>query len=219
MKTRYGQIEIANNEPFSQHPNGFGVSPYLQEKLVFLGQLDVYDQASRLAQKLLGLSVCASQIYRLTTHYGAAIEADLDQLVTPHKPPESVVYAQADGAMLLTDQGYKENKLARLFGASSLRESPVLDRGGRIESSLFVAHLGSATDFRTKFKAQADGYKSLGRDFIFISDGAIWLRQLMSTDYPEATLILDFYHAMSHVGSAAMEVFGTSKRAAFWLDK
>lgn len=219
MKTRYGQIEIANNEPFSQHHNGFGISPYLQEKLVFLGQLEVYDQASQLAQKLLGLCVCTSQIYRLTTHYGAAIEADLDQLVTPPEPPERVVYAQADGAMLLTDQGYKENKLARLFGASSLRESPVLDRGGRIESSLFVAHLGSATDFRTKFKAQADSYKSLGRDFIFISDGAIWLRQLMSADYPEATLILDFYHAMSHVGSAAMEVFGTSKKAAFWLEK
>lgn len=219
MITRYGSIQIANDEPFSEHPNGFGISPYLQEKLVFLGQLDVYDQASQLTQKLLGLSVCTSQIYRLTTHYGAAIEADLDQPLTPAKPPERVVYAQADGAMLLTDQGYKENKLARLFGASSLRESPVLDRGGRIESSLFVAHLGGAADFRTKFKAQADSYKSLGRDFIFISDGAIWLRQLMSADYPEATLILDFYHAMSHIGSAAMEAFGTNKKAIFWLEK
>jgi hypothetical protein len=219
MKTRYGQIEIANTELFSQHPNGFGISPYLQEKLVFLGQLEVYDQAAQLVQKLLGLSVATSQIYRLTNHYGAAIEADLDQPTTLPKSSETVVYAQADGAMLLTDQGYKENKLARLFGASSLQESPVLDRGGRIESSLFVAHLGGAANFRAKFRAQADGYKSLGRDFIFISDGAIWLRQLMSVDYPDATLILDFYHAMSHVGSAAMEAFGTSKRAIFWLEQ
>lgn len=219
MKTRYGQIEIANSETFSQHPNGFGISPYLQEKLVFLGQVEVYDQAVQLAQKLLGISVAASQIYRLTNHYGAAIKADLDQPMVTSQPPETVVYAQADGAMLLTEQGYKENKLARLFGASSLRESPVLDRGGRIESSLFVAHLGSAADFRVKFKAHADGYKSLGRNLIFISDGAIWLRQLMSTDYPEATLILDFYHVMSHVGSAATEAFGTSKKSAHWLDK
>lgn len=77
--------------------------------------------------KLLGLSVATSQIYRLTNHYGAAIEADLDQPVATPKPLETVVYAQADGAMLLTEQGYKENKLARLFGASSLGESPVLD--------------------------------------------------------------------------------------------
>lgn len=218
MKTRYGQIEIANNEPLSQHPNGFGISPYLQEKLVFLGQLEVYDQAAQLAQKLLGLSVATSQIYRLTNHYGAAIEADLGQPMATPKPPETVVYAQADGAMLLTEQGYKENKLARLFGASSLRESPVLDRGGHIESSLYVAHLGGVTDFKAKFKAHADGYKALGKNFVFISDGAIWLRQLMSADYPDATLIVDFYHVMSHVGSAAMEAFGTSKKAALWLE-
>ena len=118
MKTCYGQVEIANNESFSEHPNGFGVSPYLQEKLVFLGQLEVYDQAAQLAKELLGLSVSTSQIYRLTNYYGAAIEADLDRVTSDQplaapRPPETVVYAQADGAMLLTEQGYKENKLAR----------------------------------------------------------------------------------------------------------
>lgn len=219
MKTRYGQIEIANNEPFSQHPNGFGISPYLQEKLVFLGQLTVYQQAAQVAKELLGLSVCAIQIYRLTNHYGAAIEADLDQPVATPALPETVAYAQADGAMVLTEEGYKENKLARLFGASSLRESPVLDRGGHIESSLYVAHLGGVADFRAKFKPHAASYKALGNNFVFISDGAIWLRQLMSADYPDATLILDFYHAMSPVGSAAMEAFGTGKKAELWLEK
>jgi hypothetical protein len=29
MTTRYGQVYIANSEPFSRHPNGFGISPYL----------------------------------------------------------------------------------------------------------------------------------------------------------------------------------------------
>lgn len=216
--TRYGKIQVSNNEPFSQHLNGFGVSPYLQEKLVFLGQSEVFQQASEVAQQLLGLSVAASQIYRLTNHYGAAIEADLDQPVEALEPPERVVYAQADGAMLLTDEGYKENKLARLFGASSVKESPVLDRGGRIASSLFVTHLGTATDFSPKFRAHLDTYKCLETDLIFISDGAVWLRQLMTTDYPQATLILDIYHAMSHVGLAAMEAFGKGKKADIWLE-
>lgn len=39
----------------------------------------------------------------------------------------------------------------------------------------------------------------------------------MSADYPDASLILDFYHVMSHIGSVAMEAFGTGKKAAFWL--
>ena len=66
MKTRFGVIQIANHESFSCHPNGFGISPYLQGKLVFLGQFEVYKQAAELAQTMLGVSICASQIDRLT---------------------------------------------------------------------------------------------------------------------------------------------------------
>lgn len=218
MSTRYGQIQIANSEPFSRHLNGFGISPYLQEKLVFLAQLEVYDQAAQVAQTLLGLSIASSQIYRLANYYGAAIEADLDQAVTTTQPSIGVVYVEADGAMLLTDEGYKENKLSRIFKADELKSSPVADRGGRIESSLFTAHLGNATDFATKFCPHLDGYKCLGADLVFISDGAVWLRQLITTHYPQATLILDFWHLMSYVGSVGVAAYRTATSRANWID-
>ena len=219
MMTRYGQIQIANNEAFSRHPNGFGISPYLQEKLVFLGQLDVYDQAAQVAQTLLGLSIAPSQIYRLTNHYGAAIEADLDQPLATDQPPAGIVYVQADGAMILTDEGYKENKLSRIFKATALKQSPVADRGGYIESSLFTAHLGTAIDFTPKLRAHLDGYKPLGADLIFISDGAVWLRQLMTTHYPQATLILDFWHLMSYIGTVGIAAYRTQKSRTTWIEK
>jgi hypothetical protein len=79
MSSRYGIIEIANSERFSHHPNGFGVSPYLQDQLVYLRQLETYEQASEIADELLGLPLSSSLIYRLTTFYGQAIEADLDE--------------------------------------------------------------------------------------------------------------------------------------------
>ena len=219
MITRYGQIQIANSESFSNHPNGFGISPYLQEKLVFLGQLEVYDQATQVAQTLLGLSIASSQIYRLTNHYGASIEADLDQPVATDQPPTGVVYVQADGAMLLTDDGYKENKLSRMFKATALQQSPVVDRGGHIESSLFTAHLGNAIDFTAKFRTHLEGYKPLGADLIFISDGAVWLRQLMTTHYPQATLILDFWHVMSYIGTVGVAAYRTQKSRTDWIEK
>lgn len=218
MMTRYGQVQIANDEPFSQHPNGFGISPYLQEKLVFLGQLEVYDQAAQIAQTLLGLSIASSQIYRLTNHYGAAIEADLDQPVATDQPPSGIVYVEADGAMILTDAGYKENKLSRIFNATALKQSPVAERGGHIESSLFTAHLGNATDFAAKFRTHLDSYKTLGADLIFISDGAVWLRQLMATEYPQATLILDFWHLMSYIGQVGMAAYHTQKSQDEWIE-
>ena len=219
MKTRYGKIHMANSEPFSFHLNGFGISPYLQEKLVFLGQLEVYDQAAQVAQTLLGLSIAPSQIYRLTNHYGAAIKADLDQPVVTNQPPQGIVYAQVDGAMLLTDAGYKENKLSRIFKATSLKQSPIADRGGRIESSLFTAHLGTVADFTTKFRPHLDVHKPLGADLVFISDGAVWLRQLMATYYPQATLILDFWHLMSYVGQVGVAAYRTQKSQDEWIEE
>ena len=219
--TRFGEVSIANTQPFSVHPNGFGVSPYLQEKLVFLGQLEVYQQAGELAYSLLGLPGLTSQIYRLSTHYGAAIADALDQaaeLPGGAPAPAAVVYAQADGAMLLTDGGYKEVKLGRIFPASALQASPVAERGGELEASVFVSHLGTAADFGAKFERQLAAHTARGEALVFISDGAIWLRQLMEKACPKATLILDVYHALEHIGQAGQAALGTGKAGNTWFE-
>jgi hypothetical protein len=221
MTTRFGEIQISNSQPFSVHPNGFGISPYLQEKLVFLGQSEVYKQAGELACAFFGLPDLTSQIYRLTNHYGHAIAPELDLAPQPApvaaEPVGGVVYGQADGAMLLTDEGYKEAKLGRIFLASALKKSVVDERGGHIESSLFVGHVGSSTDFSAKFEAQLSPYKALGENLVFVSDGSVWLRQMMVKICPKATLILDFYHAMEHIGKVGKAAFGDTKACTDWF--
>lgn len=220
MKTRFGSIQIANSQLFSQHHNGFGISPYLQEKLVFLGQFEVYKQASDLAQTMLGVTIGPSQIDRLTSHYGAAIEAQLDQPAPAQQTatePVGVIYAQADGAMLLTEEGYKEAKLGRIFAATALKESVVAERGGQIESSIFVGHVGTAAAFKLKLGAQLAVYKDLGNELVFISDGSVWLRQMMEQSYPEATLILDMYHALEHIGEVGKAGLGPGKVGSDWF--
>lgn len=219
MMTRFGSIQLANSQPFSHHPNGFGLSPYLQEKLVFLGQFEVYQQASALVETLLGLSVGASQIDRLTHFYGGAIGDELDRAAPVADASEGVIYAQADGAMLLTDEGYKEAKLGRIFAATALQSSVVEERGGHIASSVFVGHLGTAATFGVKLAAQLAPYESRGRELVFISDGAIWLRQFMEKTCPKATLILDFYHAMEYIGRAGKAGFRTQKAASAWFNE
>ncbi len=82
-----------------------------------------------------------------------------------------------------------------------------------------MGHLGNATAFGGKFAKQLAPYKDRGRDLVFISDGALWLRQLMEKACPQATLILDFYHAMEHIGSAGKAFFGTGPAASKWFDK
>jgi hypothetical protein len=224
MATRFGIIQIANSEPFSCHLNGFGISPFLQEKLVFLGQSEVYKEAAELAHSLLGIPVCSSQVYRLTNYYGAAIEADLVQVPAAPEPESvptlapKVVYVQIDGAHLPTDEGYKEVKLARIFPDTALQISVVEDRGGTITESEFVAHLGTSTDFDSKLAPQLDRYKALEENVVGISDGATWIRHIMERSCPKATLILDLYHCLSHISDAGVAAFGSGKQAMEWLD-
>lgn len=224
MTTRFGKIEIANSEPFSHHPNGFGISPFLQEKLVFLGQSEVYKEAAELAHSLLCISVCSSQVYRLTNHYGAAIEPDLAQIPAPAEPESvptvvpTIVYVEIDGANLLTDEGYKDTKLARIFPDTALQASVVEDRGGRITESEFIAHLGNVTEFSAKVMPALDRYKTLEENVVGISDGAIWIRHLLEKACPKATLILDLYHCLGHVSEAGVAAFGSGKQAIDWLN-
>ena len=120
--------------------------------------------------------------------------------------------------MLLTDGGYKEFKLGRIFPASALQASPVAERGGELEASVFVSHLGTAADFGAKFERQLAAHTARGEALVFISDGAIWLRQLMEKACPKATLILDVYHALEHIGQAGQAALGTGKAGNTWFE-
>jgi hypothetical protein len=217
-------VQICNKESFSKHPGGFGISPYLQEKLLYLGQEGTYQEACETTEYLLGLKISPVQIYRLAHHYGEAIEADLNKVcldnesVTEKEAVAPVVYSMIDGAMILTDEGYKENKLGRIFSHKSLKDSVVEDRGGSIESSLYTTHLGASDAFIAKIKGHMDVHRSLGANLVFISDGAAWLRQMVEQNYPRATMILDLYHVMEYIGTIAISAFGKGYKASKWIE-
>lgn len=100
---------------------GCRTTPYLQEKLVLLGSLTVYQQVPVLVKTLLSVVVNQAQVYRICQKLGQALPPD--QLATPspalaqlQSQPESVVYGMVDGSMLFTDLGWQETKLGRVFG-------------------------------------------------------------------------------------------------------
>lgn len=226
MRVRYGLIHIANNEPFSHHPNGFSISPWLQDLLLQLSQSCPFEQAAELARSLLNQSVNNNQLHRLAQHYGQCLDqqpsplqampARKDVLETAES---RVVYSQADGSMILTDEGWQEVKLGRVFLASAVVESGVEGRGGRIEDSLYAAHLGHAPDFQQRFSPLLGPYQQPGWTHVFLSDGAIWLRQLMETHHPEVHLILDYYHAMGYVAKAGEAGISHPWARKRWLEE
>ena len=82
-----------------------------------------------------------------------------------------------------------------------------------------MGHLGNVAAFGVKLATQLAPYNGRGRDLVFISDGARWRRQLMEKTCPQATLIVDLYHAMEHIGQAGKAGLGTGQAAADWFDK
>ena len=74
MRVRYGVIEIANNQPFSQHLNGFSISPWLQDLFLQISQSCPLEQAATLARNLLNQSVNTNQLHRMVHCYGQLLE-------------------------------------------------------------------------------------------------------------------------------------------------
>lgn len=152
-------------------------------------------------------------------HYGEAIEPLLAQPAEVAQEDEPVVYAMADGLMLLVDEGYKETKLGRLFSAGQLKASPVADRGGHIDKSIYVGRVGSWSAFWQDWQAQLRSHQRAGKELVFLNDGVSWLHQKLQELYPDATQILDIYHVMEQLGKASELGISAIKDRQIWLDE
>lgn len=201
LQSSFGKIEISNSNPLLHLQNGFRISPLLSEKVGYIGQLDTYENGSEIAQQLLNVAVSDSKIYRLTDHLGEQAEQWLAEDDLQDKiEEEQVVYAQVDGSMILTrEEGWKEVKLGRVFGADDLCAET--DFRNWLKNSEYLAHLGGHEPFEKRMSDMLDGYEDRADDLVFISDGARWQWNWITACYPKATQILDFYHAMKHIGS------------------
>lgn len=188
--------------------------------MVFAGQLDCYSNSEEVLLNLLDLEVSAMQVYRVTDSYGAMLEKAAQEEAVAADILEvkegECIYGMLDGTMILTREGWKEGKLGRVFKAGDcIEESP--DRGW-IRKSLYEGYLGSSSVFADRFERKLDCYEYLKGNLIFITDGAPWIKNWLEDAYPQATLILDFYHAYQHLCDFAKEYFKEDEPRNSWLE-
>ena len=167
-----------------------------------------YGKASEEISLILGLPVSDSQIHRLTNDYGERIARLLDE----EQPPavltdDEVVYAEADGSMIFTrESGWQEVKVGRVFPQTNCLK--LNNQRGLISQSEYVAHLGSHSAFEAKMAVLVDKYEALGERLVFITDGAPWIANWMKAQYPQATMILDVFHAKEYLSEFLQVYFG-----------
>lgn len=186
-------------------------------------------------EKYLGIEVSRSQTERVTKHYAnlvAQTEAERSTLQASQEATvkdlgadlqqQGHVYAMLDGAMLPTREGaggnaWKEVKVGRIFSQESLYE---LDKHHNwIKDSIYSAHLGSYNNFLLKFEPLTDLLAPLGKRLVFIADGATWIWRWIEESYPQATQILDYYHAVEHLAKFAKLHFKSEEQRKKWLEK
>lgn len=212
---------MAHSHPFSGGVFGQSITPYLSYLLVEAGVNDVYASGVDLFATFLRIEVSASCVYRTTLKVGnsltdnALYEKSTATEATAETAPV-VTYAEVDGSMLLTDAGWKEVKVGRIFAASDLEivGSVPADNAPRqkITQSQYCAHLGNCDGFIEKFDTLLSSVPTLC--LVFITDGAEWIRQWLLDHYATAVHILDYYHAVEHLA----EVVKGTPYATTWFE-
>ena len=119
--------------------------------------------------------------------------------------------------MVLTrPSDWKDVKVGRVYkGKEVLKLS---DTRSFIKESWYCFHLGGHKEFKRKMSEYLDTYEGLKGRLVIIIDGAKWLGDWFSSEYPEALQILDYYHAVEHFSGFAKVAIHRKEKRKEWLD-
>jgi hypothetical protein len=206
---------------------GSSLSPGLARMIDRTGAAVPFAKAAGLLDELAGVTVGAKQVERVAEADGqaaaatdrATAEAVLGRRLSPLSPDPAVdkLYVALDGTGVPMvpgatagragkgDDGQahtREAKLGCLFTQTRLDSEgyPVRDA----DSSSYVATLEPATCFSRLVAAEARrrGSEEI-RQVVVLGDGAAWIWNLAWDRFPEATQIVDLFHAREHVHDLA----------------
>lgn len=214
-----------------------GYSPALARIMVRIAAQQSFEAGQADLKAYADVEVEGREIARMAHRLAPLMEVARAQIGTSIPVPASVpvLYVEADGTGVPVrksealgrrakdgegDAKTREVKLGCVFTQSVTDEQgyPLRDPG----STTYVASFEPAADFGTLLRreASARGYAAAVQT-VFLGDGAAWVWELARVNFPQATCILDFYHAAEHLGSLADSLYGTASsksksRAARW---
>jgi len=199
-----------------------GLSAGLHEVLALLGATqDSFAQATSVLERLCLVQLCPNSARAATEDLGALLVEHSEQIVAAaqqsHLPPDAAcsppprVYVSMDGVLAhIHDTGFKELKTGCVY---TTRARPSRKPSKQVElravSQSYVAALADAETFGWQLWAEAcrRGVRA-DSDVVVIGDGAHWIWNVADTHFPQATQIVDWYHASEYVWNAATAIFG-----------
>ena len=221
------------------------LSPALTRMVGTVGAMVSFQEGSELLRELAGVAVDAKQVERTAETLGKEISEDewvhteaLDSLPLPQ-----TLYLGMDGTGIplraeelagrtgkQADRSAKtgEVKLCTIWSAESRDEQgiPVRDEGSVTYSAALES--ASALDTATQRSAFAQRVwrEATRRRFgqaphrVVLGDGAVWIWNIADDQFPDATQIVDRFHAKQHLSDLGKALYGpTAPRAAQWAER
>lgn len=189
------------------------------------GQL-TFERACEVLSELSGVTVSASSNWRIAQHWGSELQAVLTaeesamkaqarEWSTPGGPPdpEQRMGVALDGAMMhIREEGWKEFKVGAVFDVER-REQQDPQTGdwetyGHAVHASYVAHLGGPETFGWQVwtEAQRRGWARACATQM-LGDGAAWIWNLHQEHFHTSIAVVDWYHAMEHLGEAVQALY------------
>lgn len=187
--------------------------------MVYAGQMDSYENCNEVIKEFISVEVSSAQVYRVADFYGSRLAGTQHtNRILESLTIKEVLYAQADGSMILTrEDGWNEVKLGRIFKSSDCLHAE--GKPGWVSHSQYLAHLGGHKEFCSQMDSLLDDFGPLQQRLIFITDGAAWLRNWIEDSFPKAVSILDFYHAAEHLHHFSSQFFKEKAAEQQWVQE
>lgn len=196
----------------------------LDDLLALLGATqDSFAEAASVLERLTLVHVSPNSVRDATEELGAIlIEHQAQQLAhtaSGHDlpcaatPSPQRLYITMDGVLAhLHERGWSELKVGCCYQTSSRPERKRPEQLEiRAHSLSYVSALVEAETFGDHLWQEAARRGVMGADeVVVLGDGAHWIWNIAKTQFPQATQIVDWYHASEYVWKAASTLWGES---------
>lgn len=195
----------------------------VRAKIARLAALVPFGRCSVELGHLCGIKVSPRTVERVAELVGSQIGNEAAQAEAhvlsglaeePELAPERL-YVTVDGAMAPMRDGWRECKVGAVYEASTNSNGDAVARD--VEH---VGTFGNAEAIGDKLYALAfrRGVERCG-DVVALGDGGRWIWKQAKDNFPNATQILDFYHAAEHLSEVAKAWYGAqTPKADKWLE-
>jgi len=205
---------------------------------VWLSGQVCFEQASQILREVGQIHISDSSIWRRVEQWGDRLLAhearecaQANAIPSRDEPQpgearhEQRMGVSVDGWMVnIRGEGWKEVKTGSIFQVEQ-RIGTDRQSGEPVERAVaqdcsYVAHLGGPEEFGQKLWTEAlQRRMPAAWDKVWVSDAAAWIWELCQDYFPEAEQVVDWYHALAHLHSAARLLHGEgTDQARTWVE-